>query len=808
MLVIINRIKKMIMLYYNLKLAFRNWWRNITFSIINTLGLTIGLASCIIIGLYAYSELSFDRFHSGIDHIYRINKITNEKGKQAQKDALTPGQLAPALEKTLPGVIAASRFRPWFSDMLVSYDSVRLQLKNVSYADASFLQIFDFNLIKGNRQTALAEPFTAVVTETTAHKYFGNSDPIGKTLTTLNDMQVTVTGVVKDVPSNSSIDFPMLISWSTLTAKANADNFSWMNSWSAQVSFTFVQLKENINATETGNKISNLLHLNFPEEEFEYKTYLQPLKDIHLNSGDIVYSDQFVYGSAAIVNTILIIAAFILLIASFNFINLSTAGAFNRVKETGVQKVLGATPVQIGRKFFGESFLLCAISMLAAVLLVAFLLPFFNELSYTNLKIDLLLKPQAAVALFMLLVLISVIAGLYPAIFLSRFKSTDIFRKTIHAGKGNTLRKMLVTTQFALSVVLIIATIVVNSQVQFFAIKDLGFNKEQIVVLPLANTSIQNKAGDFITALKQYPGILAATATNSIAGEGFNGYGIIPEGHSANEHLLSNVLETDADFASAYKIQLTRGRFFSPEMPSDTSESIVINEAMAQYLNWKDPIGKQLEIYETQKGKVIGVTKDFNFTSLHEKVQPLAIILRNNPQYISLKLKAGTTKASLAFIEHQWKQFETQYPFHYTFIDEQLNKFYQSDMQLLHVLNIFAGLAIFIACIGLFGLSIYTASVRTKEIGIRKVLGASVSQVTVLLSKEFITLVCIAILIGSPVAWIAANKWLQSFAFRINISWWMFALAGALAIFVALLTISFQAIRTALTNSVKSLRSE
>jgi len=796
------------MLYYNLKLAFRNLFRHKTFSFINILGLSIGLASCIIIGLYAFTEISFDKFHTNHNRIYRVNKITNEKGKQAQTDGITPGQLAPALGKDLPEVAQVARFRPWFNDMLVSYDSVRIKLKDVAYADESFLKMFDFPLIKGNQNSALTEPFDAVITESTAEKYFGNTDPIGKTLITLNNIPVKITGVTKDVPVNSSLQFTMLISWPTITAPANADYFSWMNTWTTQVVFTFVQLKSNSDAEKVNSKISSLMHQNFPEKEFQYRPYLQPLDNIHLKSADVLYAGQFRTNSSKIIYTLLIIAGFILLIACFNFINLTTAGALGRAKETGVQKVLGAKQSQLIKKFFSESFLLCLLSLAIAVIMINFLLPLFNELSNTGLSIRSLFQWKLICVLIGLLLMISIAAGLYPAIFLSRFKSTDVFRNIIKAGKNNWLRKSLVTTQFALSIVLIIATIVVNRQMHYLGTKDLGFNKDQVVILPLTNTGLENKSKELIAALKQDAGIISISASNRVPGQSFNGYGIIPEGHTSDEHLLANVLETDVDFASTYNIQLTQGRFFSSQLRTDTTNSIVINQAMARYLNWNNAVGKQLEIYEARKGKVIGVMKDFNFASLRDAIQPLAIILNNNPLYLSVKLKAGNIQPSLNYMQKEWKQFSKEYPFDYFFLDEQLNQYYQSDQRLLEVLNIFASLAIFIACIGLFGLSIYTARQRTKEIGIRKVVGASVAQIILLLSKDFIKLVAIAIFIASPAAWWIANKWLQDFAYRINISGGIFFLAGILTIFIALATISFQAIKAAIANPVKSLRTE
>jgi len=796
------------MLYHNLKLAFRNLLRHKTFAFINILGLVIGVVSCIVIGLYAYNELSFDTFNSNYANIYRINKNTNEKGKQAQQDGITPAELAPATTREIPEVVAATRFRPWFNEMLVSYDTVHLKLDDVAYADASFLKMLNYPLVNGNKNTALSEPSTAVITESTAKKYFGNKNPIGKTLITLNNIPVKITGVAKDVPNNSSLAFTMLISWATTEATANKDYFFWMNSWTTNVAYTFVQLKSNADATKAGNKISALLHAHFPEKEFQYNTYLQPLKDIHLKSADILYAEYFRTNSGKIISTLMIIACFILLIACFNFINLTTAGALGRAKETGIQKVLGAKKSQLIKKFLAESFVLCTIALLLALITVTIVLPLFDKLANTQLTSSLLLKPQILLSLIVLLLLLSFVAGFYPAIFLSRFKSADVFRNVIKAGKDSWLRKTLVTTQFALSVLLIIATIVVNKQMHYLSTKDLGFNKDQVVVLQLANTGLEEKGKELMNALKQNPNILSVSSSNRVPGQTMNGYGIIPEGHSLDEHIMVSEMETDANFASTYGIQLTQGRYFSSQMPTDTTNSIVINEALANMLGWKNAVGKQLEVYEARKGKVIGVMKDFNYASLREKVQPLAVILTNNPLYLSVKIKAGSIPSSLDYMQKTWKQFTNEYPFDYFFLDEQLNHFYSSDERLLYVLNIFAALAIFIACIGLFGLSIYTARQRTKEMGIRKVLGASVTQLTMLLSEEFILLVVIAIIIATPLAWLLTNKWLEDFAYRINISGWIFFIAGMIAILIALATVSVQAIKAAIANPVKSLRTE
>ena len=796
------------MLFHNLKLAWRNLQKHRLFSGINVLGLSIGLASCILIGMFVFNELSFDKFHSYHKNIYRIDKFTNEKGKEAQADGLTPGLLAPSLKKNIPEIEATCRFRPWFNDMLVVHGDKKIKLKDVAFADPALLTIFSFPLVAGDIRTALDQPSSAVITETTAKKYFGDTNPIGQTLIALNNMPVKVTGVAKDLPGNSSIQFSMVISWSTLTAGSNADNFSWMNNWTAQVCFTFIQTKNYIDKISTGNKISALLHRYFPEKEFSYRNFLQPLDEIHLKSSNIRFADAFRSGNSTIVYTLFAIAIFILIIACFNFINLTTAGALARAKSTGVQKVLGARQYQLIRSFFTESFLLCTLAMAVAFIWVSMAFPLFNKIAGTELTLSFLQTPVALVSLAVLLIIISVMAGLYPALFLSRFKSTDVFRNIVKAGKDNWMRKSLVTTQFALSILIIIATIVVNRQLRFMSSKDLGFNKEQILTVPISGTSLESKLPTFIERLKENPNIISISATNNIPGQGFNGFGVIPEGFKAEDHLLANELETDANFASTYKIQMVEGRFFSSQIPTDTADAIVINEAMAKSLNWQSSVGKKFEVYEAAKGRVVGVVKDFNFASLRETVQPLVILLRNTPQFLSLKIKAGSSQSALAYLEKIWKEFEQQNPLEYVFLDEQLNKYYRSDKNLLNALTLFAILAIFVACMGLLGLSIYSARQRTKEIGIRKVLGASAAGIVRLLSWDFLKPVFIASLVAFPIAWWAMNKWLQDFAYRIQIGWMVFIIAGLMVALIAFAIVSFQAIRVAIGKPVNALRTE
>jgi putative ABC transport system permease protein len=581
-----------------------------------------------------------------------------------------------------------------------------------------------------------------------------------------------------------------------------------MNSWTTNVVYSFILLKEGSSAINTNQIISGILHAHMDEKEFTYQTFLQPLDKIHLESADIFYAEHFRTNNGKIVYTLLIIAGFILLIASFNFINLTTAGALGRAKETGVQKVLGAQQWQLVVKFFTETSLLLFLSLMMALMLTSSLLPLFNQLANTELSVSILWQPRIILGILILLVSLNLLAGFYPALFLSRFRSTDVFRNIVRAGKDVWLRKILVSLQFSLSLLLIIATVVVQHQTHFLNTKDLGFDKEQILVMQTANTLMEKHMREFQAALQNDPGIKSVTMTNRVPGQSFNGYGVIPEGFALSDHIMANVLETDVDFAKTYNILLLKGRYFSSDLPTDTTQSVIINETMANQLRWTNPVGKKFEVYEETKGTVIGVVKDFNFSTLRENIKPLAIILRRNPLYLSVKLSPQNIQESIRNIGKVWKQYDQENPFEYFFIDEQMNHFYETDIRLLHVLTIFSTLAICIASIGLFGLSLYSTRQRIKEIGIRKVLGAPITSIVGLLSRDFLKLILISALIAFPVAWWAMNNWLQDFAYRVTISWVLFLIAGLGVLLMALLTVSINAIKAAIANPVKSLRTE
>ena len=796
------------MLKNDFKFALRNLAKNKIFTLINLAGLALSLVCCILLGLYAYAEMTYDQFHPKHDQLFRINKVVTETNKTPEKHSITSGSLAPELLKEVPEIEYAVRLRPWFNEMVVRHENTQQKFSDVVYADADFFQVFGFKLLRGDRKTALSQPNTAVITEAKAKLFFGNTDPLGKTLVVLNETPVTITGVVEDAPYNSHLKYELLVSWGTTTTGANLEYFSWMNNWITQVVHTYVLARKDADLQLLESKIAAVFNKNLPERKEQYKHYLQPIDQAYLGSADVKFTESFKSNSDKIVYVLIGISIFILLIACFNFINLSTVAALKRIKEIGMQKVLGAARRQLIVKYFTESSLVCAAAFVLALLLISWLMPAFNQLAHAQLALSQLFEPKILGTLFAFFALVSLMAGLYPAFFLTRFQAIDVFKSGSKMGRSVWLRQTLVVTQFTLSTMLIIGMIVINGQINYLVKKDLGFDQEQQVIIQLTDTGMEPKAKGFVSVLENFEGIEKLSLSARVPGQGYMGFGIIPEGFSEKDNLMAGIGQSDVNYTSTYNIPMVQGRFFSKDFPSDTFNSIVINEAMVRYLNWNQPLGKKFEIMGERKGVVIGVMKDYNVASLRESIQPAAFILKDNPLYLTIKIKTGRIKETLAFVENTWKRFESKHPFGYYFLDERLREYYVSDIRLLKVISIFAGLAIFIACLGLFGLATFTAETRTKEIGIRKVLGASVTSVVALISRDFLKLILLSIVVAAPLAWYGLSQWLEDFAYRIEIRWWMFLLAGVLALGIAFLTIGFRSLKAALANPVQSLRSE
>jgi putative ABC transport system permease protein len=797
------------------KTAWRSFLKNKIFSFINIAGLSIGISVCFIILLYVQNELSFDRFNKNADRIVRVVFQANINGGKINESNVMP-PVAQTMKTDYPEVEDATRIHVYGAPK-VTYKGKTFKDDELAFVDPNFFNIFTLPLIEGNAKTALQQPHTLVISKALAKKYFGDEAPIGKTVSFDNNVY-KVTGLIDKVPANSHFHFDLFAS---MTGLDEAKSDSWMGS----NYFTYLLLKPGYDYKRLEAKLPAMVEKYMgPQIQkemgislFQFRTKgnqlgfaLQPLTSIHLYSHSNYELDA--PGNAMYVYIFGAIAIFMLLIACINFINLSTAGASQRAKEVGVRKVIGSGKSQLIFQFLTESALLVFIALLISLLLIHLALPEFNLISGKNLSFDFNVKIISA--FIALGFIVSIIAGVYPAFFLSSFRPIAVLKgKLTGENKSFGLRSSLVVFQFFISVGLIIATIIVWQQMKFIQNKNLGYNKEQVLTIPNSYVLGKNEQV-YKQELLNDPRIINATVSSYKPAGPSSGSNALayPEGKD-NEIMKTQEYHVDEQYIPTLGIQIVSGRNFSREFATD-STGMIINESAAKAFEWNNltALGKTIIRENSFRGTnvpfhVIGVVKDFNFQSLHNPVSPLLMVL--DPDYgLILKVKTADIKGLLASMKKQWDKFNTDEPFTYNFMDDLYNKTYSAEQKTGTILNIFAILTILVACLGLFGLATYTAEKRTKEIGIRKVLGASVPQVTRMLSKEFIKLVFIACIIAFPLSYWSMNKWLQSFAYRINISWWMFVLAGVSALLIALLTVSFQAIKAAVANPVDSLRSE
>ena len=799
---------------------FKTSWRYLmkhkTFSLINITGLSVGISICFIIMLFVNDELSYDRYNKNADRIVRVVfKADINGGKIFEANIMPP--VAQAMKHDYPEVENAARLNAAGSPK-VTYKDKSFKDDKLAFVDPSFLSIFTLPLIEGDAKTALLQPNTIVITKALAEKYFGNEDPLNKILSFPDNHETfKVTGVINKVPANSHFHFDMFGSMMSLNA---AKSDSWMES----NFFTYLLLKPGFDYKKLEAKLPGMVEkymgpqiqqgMGISLKQFITKGNnlgfaLQPLTSIHLTSNSNYELDP--PGNAMYVYIFGAIAIFMLLIACINFINLSTASASKRAKEVGVRKVIGSGQRQLIKQFLIESGMVVFIALLISFITIQLALPEFNNISGKNLSFGFNIK---IIASFIALgLLVSIIAGIYPAFFLSSFKPIIVLKGKLSANKSFGLRSALVVFQFFISVGLIIATIVVWQQMKYIQNKKLGYDKEQLLTIPNSYALGKNEKV-YEQELLRDPRVINATISSYKPAGPSNGGNALayPEGHD-NEIMKTVEYHVDEQYIPTFGMQMAAGRNFSKEFATD-STAMIINAAAAKAFGWNimSAVGKTVIRENSDRGKnipyhVIGVVNDFNFKSLHEPITPLLMTLEPDWGLI-FKVKTADIQGLLATMKKQWNAFNTDEPFTYTFMDDLYNKTYSTEIKTGTILNIFAVLTILVACLGLFGLATYAAEQRTKEIGIRKVLGASVTSVTKMLSKDFIKLVFIACLIAFPLSWWAMNKWLQSFAYRINISWWIFLAAAVAALFIALLTISFQAIKAAVANPVKSLRTE
>lgn len=780
------------------KIAWRNLQRHKAYSLLNISGLAIGMACSILILLWVQNELSYDRFHANATEIYRLTDNAEDF-----KAAVTPAGMAAGLQSQMPEIKATVRIsKP--SNTLLETGNRKFEEKNVFYVDSNFLKVFSFQLLRGDRNKVLQNPNEILITEDMAKKYFRNEDAIGKIIRKNNSADFVVTGVLANVPSNSHLQFDFIMPISSIAA----DNYDIKNSvWGNFNFYTYIQLNKNIGATSLPRltaRIKEIYKTHSPDMKVDF--HLQPLTSIHLHSD--MQIDLAGNGNIQYVNIFFIVAIFILIVACINFMNLATARSARRAKEVGLRKVVGAGRGQLMVQFLGESLIISFLSLIIAVGIVWLLLPAFNHLAEKNLSFSLL-NCKLLLMLIGIALLTGILSGIYPALFLSGFKPITVLKGKLKIGGGNLLfRNGLVVTQFVVSIILLVGTAVVYRQLNFLKNKNLGFDKSNLLYMRMTGDT-WNKQPALKTLLQQNSytndySVISDLPTSLVTGT----IDVQWEGKDPKSQVVVPSIDVDENFVKVFQMQVLAGRSFSQSFKGDSSNYVLNETAMhLMGMNVYDAVGKSISFGGT-KGTVIGVVKDFNFKPLQYAIDPLVLRLNKYGGYVVLRTQPGKTEATINALGKISHDLNPAYPFTYNFLDKDLDNLYKGEKQMGSIFNLFAILAIFISCLGLYGLSAFMAEQRTKEIGVRKVLGASVFSIVYLLSGKFTRLIIIAMAIAIPVSWWAIDKWLKSFAYRINISWIIFLVACGTVLFIALLTVSYESIKAAVANPVKSLRME
>ena len=801
-----------------LKTAIRNLLRYKGFAIINISSLTIGIIGCLVIGLFVWDEWQYDKNIPGGENVFRVYEQRKDNDNITHA-AISAPAFATFLKRTYPEVDTTTRILMSIDKFLMEVGEKRNYEEKGWFVESSFFQVFPLKFSKGDPATALIEPKTIVLTEELAKKYFNNGDPINKTLYIDKDT-VTVKGVLAKLPDHFHLDFHYLVSLQTTGIPKER-----MERWTWHQFYTYVKLKPGTNVQQLQDKFqAHMKKEIFPTLTQAGSTFLpffQPLKDIHLRSADFIY-DNAVRGNETYVKALTIIALFVLVIACFNFVNLATARSFRRAKEIGVRKVIGAERKQLITQFIGETILLSVLSMLLSIVATFLIVPLLNQFTGKSIDFNPFTNPILGLIILAAGIVIGMIAGIYPALVLSGFQPIKVLKnmKFMGSGGGAWLRQALVVIQFSLSVLLIVSTTIVYRQTKFLNNTDVGFNKDQVVYFQVRG-SLEKNLESFKSELKRSSNIVSITSGYGLPGDLYAGDGVKTTGADGEKERSANVFIGDHDYVKTLGLRIVAGRDFSKDMATDVKEAFLINEtavkewgfgtpekAIGQPISWNEwsPVDT---LNKVKKGKVIGVVEDFHYKSLHEKVT--ASVIQIYPQVVfavAVKLKTADIKNTIAYITNVWGKFVPGYPLDYKFMDETYGTMYKAEAKLSDLLWIFTIMAIVVGCMGLFGLAAFSAEQRTKELGIRKVLGANAFDIVGLLSKNFLVLVMIASLIAFPIAWWAMNSWLKDFPYRVNISWWVFGIAIIAALGVALLTVSFQAVKAALANPVKSLRTE
>lgn len=786
--------------------ALRNIIRHKSHSVINILGLSIGFTACILILLYIQDELSYDRFHEQRDKIVRV---IWESPETKQGAAITPAPLAPALDEEFPEIREVVRLHRYYNAILGVNDA-RFEETNFIFADGNIFEVFSFNMIKGDPSTALRDPFTVVLTESKANIYFGDKDPIGEIILFDNKNEFTVTGVMEDLPHNSHLEIDFLGSFQSLEADIRRQ---LIHRWGYSAFYTYLLLEDGASLHELEAKLPAFVANRIPGgENIRRKLILQPLTDIHLYSSHIAW-DITSHSDISYVYSFTAIALFIMLIACINFMNLSTARSSIRAREVGLRKVIGANRAQLIRQFIGETIIVSFIALIIAVALVELLLPHFNTMTGKNISVDYFTNIQYVAAVIGLAVIVGLFAGSYPAFYLSGFEPVLIIKGSHPGGwKTSTLRKVLVVSQFGISIALIIGATIVYQQLEYMRTKHLGFDKEHIIVI---NNQMDERALEryelYKTEILRHPGIVNVSGSSNVPPSRIGNHVEIRRiGKELDEPRNIKMITVDYNYFETLGIQPISGRTFREEYGADRSESFIISKKAARVLGVDDPVGAEVETdNDWMQGNIIGLVDDIHFGSLHDTVEPLFFSMNPSWYYrISVRIRPDDIAGTLAHLESTWNNIAPEWPFQYWFVDQQLENLYRAEQQLGKIVWYFTGLAIFIACLGLFALASFMIERRTKEIGMRKVLGASVTAIIFNLTTTFTKLVIVANIIAWPVAYYFINRWLENFAYRIEVTAAVFVLAASVTLIIALATIGVQAYRAAQANPVESLRYE
>lgn len=816
------------MLLNYFRIAFRNLKKDKISSVINIVGLAVGITCFLMLALFIFDDLSYDKNYENADRLYRAY-VKTKLGENESIGSKTCGPLGPSLLRDFPEIETYARMG-YFGNQIFEYNDKSFREWSIYWVDSTFFEIFKLEFLAGNPETALTKPNSIVITEESAKKYFGSENPVGKTLVSDQKGGYLVTGVIKAFPLKSHFRCEMLASISTYPI---IDEPIWLESWYT----TYLLLKEGTDPKQLEEKISKVTGdyigadvqaaIGVPFEEVmkngnEYKYLLQPFDEIYLYSGEYGIDPNTEWGnvkSSDITYTYAFsaIAIFILLLAVINFMNLATARSERRAKEVGIRKTLGSSKSKLALQFFVESILMSALAIIISLALLEIILPIFNEFIGRDLQLNLFDDVYAILMMIGFILTIGILAGSYPALYLSSFQPAYVLKTYSFKMSGkSSFRNVLVVIQFSVSIIMLIGTLIIRDQLEFIQNKDLGFKKDHLLIIwkPGIDGFLQNSIEELKAEFLKSSRVLKVTNSSRIFESGISGHGYIFNQPTGSEPLGMQFIGADHDFINTYQIELVKGRFFFKDFSTDTS-AVIVNEAALKVFGTDDVIDKelyQIKSYGEEKSyKIIGVVKDFNYESLHREVRPLVINLKQTGRgasILTLRIQSEDIPATIEYLKSTWDKFTNGEGFYYSFVDEHLTTLYDFEKKTASIASVFSGLAIFIACLGLFGLSAFVTERRTKEIGIRKVLGASIPEIVILLSKEFALWVLIANIIAWPVAYYVMQNWLEDFAFRVNINFGVFIMAGMSALIIALLTVSLHAVKAGLANPIDSLRNE